>query len=249
MDYIKFKTEEEFNEQTIYFAGGFESKIYRYDNDKLIKKYYDNSEINIEKIKEVNKLKSNRLILPENLVEVEDKTIGFSMDLKRGYYPINVIKKDMSDEDKYEIITKLKEELINLKNQNCVYGDLNIKNVITNGSEVYLCDSVNVKIGNYNFDEISSTMNNYKMNTNTLDNIEVYMLNLLTIYLFNDIEYNDILNSIRDAIFSAFNKSECNYSGIIDNDETMNICIDMISGKANENYLIDHMNIENKKIK
>lgn len=249
MDYIKFKTEEEFNEQTIYFAGGFESKIYRYDNDKLIKKYYDNSEINIEKIKEVNKLKSNRLILPEDLVEVEDKTIGFSMDLKRGFYPISVLKKDMSDEDKYEVITKIKEELINLKNQNCIYGDLNIKNIITNGNEVYLCDSINVKIDNYNFDEISSTMNEYRKNTDTLDNIEVYMLNLLTLYLFNDIEYGNILNTIRDTIFSSFNKEKCNYLGITETLETMDICVDMISGKNNSNYLIDYINMENKKVR
>lgn len=249
MDYIKFKTEEEFNKQTIYFAGGFESKIYRYDNDKLIKKYYDNSEINIEKIKVVNKLKSNRLILPEDLVEVEDKTIGFSMDLKRGFYPISVLKKDMSDEDKYEVITKIKEELINLKNQNCIYGDLNIKNIITNGNEVYLCDSINVKIDNYNFDEISSTMNEYRKNTDTLDNIEVYMLNLLTLYLFNDIEYGNILNTIRDTIFSSFNKEKCNYLGITETLETMDICVDMISGKNNSNYLIDYMNMENKKVR
>lgn len=249
MDYIKFKNQEEFNEQTVYFSGGFESKIYRYDNDKLIKKYYDSSEINIDKIKEINKLKSNRLILPENLVEVEDKTIGFSMDLKRGFYPISVLKKDMSDEDKYEVINKIKEELINLKNQNCIYGDLNIKNIITNGNEVYLCDSINVKIDNYNFDEISSTMNEYRKNTDTLDNIEVYMLNLLTLYLFNDIEYEDILNTIRDSLLSDFNKENCNYIGITETLETMNICVDMLSGKINSNYLIDYMNIENKKVR
>lgn len=171
------------------------------------------------------------------------------MDLKRGYYPINVIKKDMSDEDKYEVITKIKEELINLKNQNCIYGDLNIKNIITNGNEVYLCDPINVKIGNYNFDEISSTMNEYIKNTDTLDNIEVYMLNLLTLYLFNDIEYGNILNTIRDTIFSSFNKEKCNYLGITETLETMDICVDMISGKNNSNYLIDYMNMENKKVR
>ena len=51
----------------------------------------------------------------------------------------------------------------------------------------------------------------------TFDGIDCYMLNLLTIYLFNNIDYNEILERIETTLFLMFNNKEyINYIGIND---------------------------------
>jgi len=242
---------KEFNNNSIIYGNGFESKTFVYNdngNEKMIKMYYDLSQINIDKIKRVSELKSGTLILPKKLVSIDNEIIGYSMNYMKNYHPIRIMKQVMDEETKYNFLLKLKEEIINLRNQNCIYGDLNISNVITNGEKVFLCDSVNVKIDEYNFDEINSTMYKYKQLKNTLDGIDCYMLNLLTIYLFNDIEYDDIIDMIEVIIERTFNNEKCiEYIGINNNDECINICCDMISTNICDTFLIDCINMKKEK--
>ena len=244
-------SKEEFDNNSVMFNNGFESKIFVYkDHDKeiLIKKYYDLDQVKKDKIEKVSELKSDTLILPKKLVSINNEIIGYSMNYKKNYYPIKIMKKVMSEEEKYNLLIKLREEFINLKNQNCIYGDLNLNNVITNGSKVYLCDSVNIKIDEYNFDEISSTMRKYRELINTIEGIDCYMLNLLTIYLLNDIEYDNIEEIIEIILNNTFNKKEClEYIGINSSQECMNICYDMISENVCSNFLIDYINIKKEK--
>jgi len=233
------------------FNNGFESKIFvykDYNNEILIKKYNDLEEVKKDKIKKVIEVKSDTLILPKKLISIDNEIIGYSMNYKKNYYPIKIMKKVMSEEEKYNLLIKLREEFVNLENQNCIYGDLNLNNIITNGSKVYLCDAVNVKIDEYNFDEISSTMRKYRELKNTIEGIDYYMLNLLTIYLLNDIEYDDIVDMIEVVLSNTFNKKEClEYIGINSSQECMNICYDMISENVCNNFLIDYINIKKEK--
>jgi len=242
---------KEFNNNSIIYGNGFESKTFVYNdngNEKMIKMYYDLSQINIDKIKRVSELKSGTLILPKKLVSIDNEIIGYSMNYMKNYHPIRIMKQVMDEETKYNFLLKLKEEIINLRNQNCIYGDLNISNVITNGEKVFLCDSVNVKIDEYNFDEISSTMRKYRELKNTIEGIDYYMLNLLTIYLLNDIEYDDIVDMIEVVLSNTFNKKEClEYIGINSSQECMNICYDMISENVCNNFLIEYINIKKEK--
>ena len=170
------------------------------------------------------------------------------MKYMKKFYPICIMKDIMSDEEKYNLLMNLKEELVNLKNQNCIYADLNIKNIITDGKKVYLCDAVNVKIEDYDFDQISSTMKKYYDLKNTFDGIECYMLNLLTIYLFNDIDYGNITEIIESTLTSIFNNQKyIDYKVIADNENCMNLCYEMISEKPTKKFLIDNITIEKEK--
>lgn len=244
-------TKEQFNDKSALLNNGFESKIYIYnDNEKeiVIKMYYDLEQINIDKINKLSKIKSDTLILPKKIVTINDRIIGYSMNYKKNYYPIRIMKKIMSDEEKYDVLIKLRKEIVNLRNQDCIYGDLNLNNILTNGDKVYLCDAVNVKIGEYNFDEISSTMYKYKELKDTLEGIEYYMLNLLTIYLFNDIEYEEVTEFIENILTMNFNNVECpEYVGINDSLECKSICYEMISQDISRNFLIDYINKEKEK--
>lgn len=244
-------TRDEFNKNSIIFDNGFESKVFIYSSNEkevVIKMYYDLDQINIDKIKKVGEIKSDILVVPKKLVSIDNEIIGYSMNYKKNYYPIRIMKKILSEEEKIDILMKLRKEIINLRNQNCIYGDLNLNNIITNGSEVCLCDSVNIKIGEYNFDEINSTMYKYRELKDTLEGIDCYMLNLLTIYLLNDIEYEEIIDFIENILTMEFNKKECPiYAGINSNQECKNICYEMISEDISKNFLIDYINKEKEK--
>lgn len=250
MEYIELdKTNFDIKKKLL--SSGYESEIfvYPYENrEMLIKKYYDLDQVNVDKIEMINKLKTRFLIKPNKLIKVENEVIGFSMDYMKGFYPINILKSIMSDEDKYNLLMTLKNEMINLKNQNCIYGDLSLKNVITDGINVRLCDSVNVKIDDYNFDQISSIMQNYYDLKGTFEGIDYYMLNLLTIYLLNDIKYDQILNIMEENLISRFNNKEyINYRAIIDNQECMEICYNMISDDVTKDFLIDYVSLDKEK--
>ena len=244
-------TRDDFNKNSIIFDNGFESKVFIYSSNEkevVIKMYYDLDQINIDKIKKVSEIKSDILVLPKKLVSIDNEIIGYSMNYKRNYYPIRIMKKILSEEEKIDILMKLRKEITNLRNQNCIYGDLNLNNIITNGSKVCLCDSVNVKVGDYNFDEINSTMYKYRELKDTLEGIDCYMLNLLTIYLLNDIDYEEIIDFIENILTMEFNKKECPiYVGINSNQECKSICYEMISNDISRNFLIDYINKEKEK--
>lgn len=246
MKCINFTTEEEFITNTDYYSGGFESKLYRYSIDGteiLIKKYYETGQINLDKIIAVSNLKTDGLLGPSDLVLIDNKIVGFSMDFKKGYYPIITQKNDLTDKQKYDLIIALKKILLSLRAKNCIYGDLNLKNVITNGSEVCLCDAVNVKIDDFHFDEVSSSMRKYIERTGTTDGIDFYMLNLLTIWLFNDLNYDDIIDSIELAVMNTFNKQSPDYIvGVTDSMDSLDLCCDVfLSDKPCRSLLIDLM--------
>lgn len=248
MNSINFNNEEDFNRSVIYYSEGFESKLYRYidgNQEVLIKKYYDEDQVNIDKIKKISNLKTNELLKPQSLLKVGNETIGFTMDFVRGLYPLSVEKNDLSNLQKYNLIMKLKQILLSLKSEGCIYGDLNVNNVLTDGNQVYLCDSVNVKIDNYSFDEISSTMRNYIDRTGTIDNIECYMLNLLTVYFFNEIDYDSVIENVELSIRSMFNKESLdNLIGVTDSLEILNMCCSIfLSNQPCDKFLIDYMDI------
>lgn len=231
---------------------GYESQIFVYQHDNkeiLIKKYYELDQVDINKIELVSKLKTNILIKPNKLVKIGNEIVGFTMkDYMKNFYQIKIMKNVMSDEEKYNLLVILKNEIINLRKQNCIYGDLSLKNVITDGVNVRLCDSVNVKIDDYNFDQISSNMQKYFNLKNTYDGIDSYMLNLLTIYLLNDIEYDQIIELMEENLILKFsNKEYINYRGMMDNQECMTICYDMISDKVTKDFLIDYLSFEKEK--
>ena len=74
------------------------------------------------------------------------------------------------------------------------------------------------------------------------------MLNLLTIYLLNDIEYDQIIELMEENLILKFsNKEYINYRGMMDNQECMTICYDMISDKVTKDFLIDYLSFEKEK--
>ena len=112
-------TRDDFNKNSIIFDNGFESKVFIYNSNEkevVIKMYYDLDQINIDKIKKVSEIKSDILVLPKKLVSIDNEIIGYSMNYKKNYYPIRIMKKILSEEEKIDILMKLILQCINIEN-------------------------------------------------------------------------------------------------------------------------------------
>lgn len=224
-------------------SSGFESTIYIKDNI-AIKKYYAIDSNKMEKIKLLNKLNLPFLTNPEKLIEIDGKIDSFSMQFKRGYYPIGN-SRDLPVTKKIELLKQLLNIINELHKNNIIYGDLNPKNIICNGDTVYLTDVVNIKIGKYPFDEISSTMKNYFNRGGTEESLDYYMFNLLTLYFLNEIEYQDLLSTIETTLIDHFNNNnDKNIIGLTDNLDCMNIGYQMLNPTQQIDLLIDYIDPE-----
>lgn len=234
----------------IIYSKGFESILYRSD-EVLYKIYHNIDEKTLEKIAYFNRLNLEFTTNPSNYLKVNGKYQGFSMNLKRGFYPL-IVFKNLDIEKKIEILLKIKKYLHELKLLGIVYGDLNINNIVTDGDEVYLTDIINCKTERHDFNVISATMNKYKSKNGEMDyKLDNYMFNLLTIYFLNDIEYSEILNEIERAIDDYFNnKNHKEIIGLTDNINTLSLASEMLNPeKGIDDLLIDHIDLDKYKTK
>lgn len=243
-------SKEEFREKTKYLCEGFEAKLFIYE-DLLLKKYFDINEKGfsnvVEKIKLFLDIKIDGVLTPSDLVIIDNEIVGYAMTYMKDCVSIGSIKDDLDIETKYKILKKISKILEELHKKNIVYGDLNVDNILTNGSDVYLGDIVNAKINDYNFSEKTITMNNYINDGGSTDKLfDCYMLNILTIYLLNDVSYKNVLPLIEDQLEKYFNKKSTEYIiGISDNLNCMDICYNLIDPKKmNSELLINHIDIE-----
>lgn len=239
MDIVKFKDKEEFKNNTRFFLNGERSSFYVY-KDKLIKKYINLEKINRDKIEFSKDIDSDLLILPEKLVSVDDKIVGYLMDLKKKNYPLEIVKRDFSYNQKYQLLLKIKKELIKLKSQKINYA-LCLNNIITNGNEVYLTNSTNFQNEMYDFDKLDNNISTYINGVGTIEGLEIYMHNMLTLYLYNKFEYTDIERQIESSINNYFNNRPYILKIMSDNETCANICIDMFMKHQMNEYLIDNM--------
>ena len=242
MEVIGFKDKEEFKRETRFFLNGERSSFYVY-KDKLIKKYINLEKIDEDKIEFTKSIDSNLLILPEKLVEIDSKIVGYSMDLKRKNYPLEIVRRDLSYNQKYRLLLSIKRELLKLKSQKINYS-LSLNNIITNGDEIYLTNATNFQNERYDFDKLNNNITNYIHETKTIDGLDIYLHNILTLYLFNKCEYNDIDRQIEMSINNYFNNRPYILKVMSDNDTCTNICIDMFTHNQSSEYLIDNMKVK-----
>lgn len=239
-----YYTEEELNNLTLYHSGS-ESNIYQKDN-LLITRYNELCENTLKKIAYFNKFNLYFTTYPIALLKVEKKYSGYVMEIKDNFITIDNYK-NLPIEQKYQLLVKLKYYLIELHKLGFIYGDLNPKNIISDGKNIYLTDIVNSKYDKNDFTTYSKNMIKYKRKIGKIDyNIDNYMLNLFTIYFLNDIEYDNILDNIINSIDDYFNNKEPNeIIGVTDNFRCLNIASKMYNPhKGINELLIDNIDIK-----
>lgn len=246
-------TNEELKELEV-FNKGFESTIYKKDEDTLLKVFYEINDKIIEKIKYFNDLNLKCTCNPKELIVVDGDIQGYSMTNMKGFQPISKYK-SLPIIRRIELLEKLSIILESIHNCGIVFGDLNINNILSDGTNIYLTDIVNAKIDKslimdkdkefFDFNEVSSTMYFYKQEDGEMDyNLDNYMLNLLTIYLLNDnIRYEDVNKVIFNTLVNIFNNKDYQeIIGLTDNDKCKDIGYQMINPeKGVDKLFIDYI--------
>ena len=245
MKQIEFKTEEEFLNNTYFYDKGQEAQLYRYvidGRELLIKKYYNQNDLNLEKIELVSALKTDGLIKPEYLVKIGNNVESFAMEFKRGCYPLSRMKSELSTTQKYLLLLRLKEIIFELLEENCYYDDLHPNNIITNGKNIYLCDPINIKLKNYDFIKNNSTINYTEIEKLKKSNL-LYRLNLITIYILNNINMEEIETTVINTLTNIFNKKDYKQIiGVTDSMDTLNASYDIFtSSEPCTKLLLDYI--------
>lgn len=250
--YTYYITDKELNNLTLYHSCS-EKNIYNRDN-YIIKKYNILDEDTFKKIIYLNSLNLNFTTNPTHILKVDNKYMGYVTNKKNGFVTIDKIKDNLSVTDRYDLLLKIKCYLDELHKLGITYGNINPKSIITNGYDIYFTDIVDSKFNKYDFSIYSKEMINYQTKKGKMDyNLDNYMLNLLTIYFLNDIEYDNILNNVINCIEDYFNNKEAKeIIGVTDNFRCINITSKMYNPSDGINeLLIDNIDIKkyNEKVK
>ena len=199
---------------------GCEGTLYIY-GDVLVKIFFDKNKLEnkIHKIDLINKTKIGA-IKPINLVEVNGKTIGYTMPYLKDYHQINPNK--LTEEEKKIILRKLKSKLDIFHEEGIIYGDINNGNVLINDDlDVELCDIDNVSIKGLSFDVMSETGEEYLKKFDICENFDEYMFNLYAISIMHNINPIFILSYIK-VFQDEFKEYNENYKEIIKNYVNLN---------------------------
>lgn len=222
------------------FKSGLEAELflYEYNNETLIvKKYPNNADLNtiIDKALELGKYNIENITTPKYIGIINDSENCIIMDYKENYIESNNIKTIFTLEEKIEHLRKLYKILKDFYKNGIIYLDLNPKNILINEEEICLCDVLNFKKG---------------------DDFDESRFNLFAIYYLNNrIKYSnnlkrDVIPYLEEAINDFFNKkNEVKLIGVTDNLECIDIAYKLIKEEQIYDNILNHLEVENMKIK
>lgn len=187
-----------FNEKNIIkiYAEGMESTIYLYSYGtklvflKLFKRKIkigneiirvssetmNNKERKLELIPSLEAF-DNEVLIMDSVYDDKENFIGYTMSITTFKNATSITRTN----EKIEILKLIKEK-IEMFNKDGIYiGDFNPANILITDTGIMLCDLDNFRIGELDFDLISSFQHNYLQNCDKIDNIDNYCFNLFTI--------------------------------------------------------------------
>lgn len=176
---------------------GYESNIFSYNNNSLIKifKTNNNSVLNnkLQKLKILYTLQTDD-VLPIDLIYIDGIFKGYRSNYRRNFYPINGF--EQKKKEKYIILKKILEKINYYHSLNIYFGDLHEKNILYNKStrQVILCDLDNFIIDDLDFDIKNNYQKKYLKNNNTIKYMDEFIFNLLTISYIQNISYSYVFD-------------------------------------------------------
>ena len=232
---IELKKEEYEKYYPTYF--GYESKIYRLDDNTLLKVFNDRINYPRNKLKKLEIL--SQLDISENffksLVYVDGNFIGYTMEdlTKKGYKILNCC--EHSTNKKVEISKLIWQRLEELHELNIIYGDIRDANILYNGNDIIFCDMDNIKIEDCFFDIISAQNETYLHKTHfKYDSFDNYVFNKFFVGYYQKTYMPQVIYELENY----------NLEKRLNNDECRKIAHEMTF--LDENYMgelfIDHLN-------
>ena len=208
---------------------GYESKVYLYDYNSLIK-IFKTDDINVlnnklQKLKLLRSLSTND-VLPTDLVYIDGIFKGYKSVYRQDFNPIDCLKQNKKT--KYYVLKRVLEKMKYYHSLGIILGDLHEENILfnKNDNEVILCDLDNFWINNLDFDTKNNYQIRYLQNHNSMQYMDEYIFNLLTISYIQKIAYPYVLSYLRrnglkgilnskenQQILEQMYKSTDNYNG------------------------------------
>lgn len=188
-----FLTSEEIKQAKSKYSG-YESNIYEYSKDYLMKIFKDDDkDLLNNKLKKVLLLSNLNLdLVPLKLVFIDDCFKGYIYEELKGYYPIDGLVQKKKEKEK--ILLEIKDKLEQLHQLGIIYGDLHQQNILYNGKDIIICDLDNISINGLDLDKKNNHIHYYTARMNTLDNrLDNFIFNLLTISYYQNISYYYVL--------------------------------------------------------
>ena len=78
------------------------------------------------------------MIIPEKLISIDDKIIGYLSAFKENYTSINNL--DLNQKEKYNLLVRMKEILNSMIHAGIYFYDINAGNIMYDGKNIMLCD-------------------------------------------------------------------------------------------------------------
>lgn len=118
---------------------------------------------------------------PICLVKNNNALRGYIMKKQDGYTTLETNCLSISKKNKIDNLYKIKEKLEGLHKLGIIYGDMNLKNIITNQSNIEFCDLDNCYINGHNFDMLNNNQKYYLNRAQVInEQMDNYIFNLLT---------------------------------------------------------------------
>ena len=211
---------------------GYESKIYKLEDETLLKVFNErvNPNCKLQKLKLLSQIDVNTHFL-KDLVYVDDNFIGYTMQnlTKQGYKVINCC--EHFGDKKIEISKLVWQRIKELHDIGIIYGDIREANILYNGKDIILCDMDNVKIKDLFFDIVSEQNKQYLYKTHfNYDLMDNYVFNKFFVGYYQKIY---MPNMGKDILKKR-----------LDNDKCRQIAHDMafLNPNYNGELFIDHLN-------
>lgn len=214
---------------------GYESNVFLYDDNNLIKIFKtNNNEILNNKYKKLEILShlSTSDVLPTALIYIDGNFKGYKSVYRKNFYSINGF--EQNKKIKNEILKDVLEKMNYYHSLNIYFGDIHQNNVLFNKEtkEVILCDLDNFSINNLDFDKKNNYQELYLKFSTSKEKMDLFIFNLLTISYMQNISYPYVLDFLLDN----------GLKGILNTPENRNILTQMINLKDgfSGDLLINH---------
>lgn len=212
---MKIINSEMLNNLELTQLGGAEAEIFVTKDNNIYKEFHSNTSLKILKNKE------NKLLLLDQIKEVKDiypmihglvyndKLTGYIQERFTGFESDEIF---LTFEEKIDILKKLKNYIIRLKQNRIYYFDLMARNILIDPSddnEIKLIDMDNIMIDKYNYDIQSNSVSRYLISGGKdIDSMLIYSFNYYSLLFVLGTSVTNLSLLDKKNIYDLFNNIE-----------------------------------------
>lgn len=166
-----------------------------------------------EKISQISKIENEKLIIPKFWVQKNGKTDAYLTLLKDNCWNIAERKGNIFNQ-----LKDSKDNILKMHEYKIIHGDLSLSNIIVNNDIAYIIDFDNASYNGskINLKDANDFTIQYVENFGLNNALDVYLFNLITFSLINNVNIKIVRSTIAEGDYGYFNSKDaikiCNQS-------------------------------------